>query len=213
MRVLGGEDVEVGAPGHAAVGAHHLADDPGGKAPGELAEIDDRLGLAGALEHAARRRPERKRVTRLGEVARLGVLVAEQADGRGAIEGADAGGHAVADRLDGDRERGAEPRRVVVDHGADAELVEAPALDGHADEPASVRRHEVDRFGRDPVGGDREIALVLAVLVIDDDHELAGADVGDRVLDGRPGSSRLIPRARGSRTRRARSRAESVRAT
>ena len=124
---------------------------------------------------------------RLGEVARLGVLVAEQADGGGAVEGADARGHTVADRLDGHGERGAETRRVLVDHGANAELVEPPPLAGNADQPAPVRRHEVDRLRGDAVGGDREIALVLAILVVDDDHELAGADVGDGVLDaGQP---------------------------
>ena len=48
-----------------------------------------------------------------------------------------------------------------------------------------MRRHEIDRLGRDAVGGDGEVALVLAVLVVDDDHELAGADVGDRLLDAR----------------------------
>ena len=195
--VLGGEHVEVGTPRHAPVGAHDLADDPGGEAAGELAEVDDRLGLAGALEHTAHRGSKRKGVARLGEVARLGVFIAEQADGGGAVEGADAGGDAVADCLDGDRERGAETRRVVVDHGANAELVEPPALAGHADEPASVGGHEVDGLGRDAVGGDREIALVLAVLVVDDDHELAGADVCDGLVDaGKTHRAIPVPRRR-----------------
>src|SRR5262249_31938814 len=38
-------------------------------------------------------------------------------------------------------------------------------------------------LGRDLLGGDAEVALVLAVGVVDQDHELAGADVRDRGLD------------------------------
>ena len=48
-----------------------------------------------------------------------------------------------------------------------------------ADEPAPVRRHEVDGVGRHELGGHRQVALVLAVLVVDEDDHLAGAHVGD----------------------------------
>src|ERR1019366_2035016 len=113
---------------------------------------------AGAFKHTAHRCAEWKRVPRLGKVARFGVLVAEQADRGGAIEGADAGGDPMSDRLDGDRECGAESRSVVIDHRTDAELVEAPPLHWHAYQAASVGGHEVDRLGGDPIGGDREIA-------------------------------------------------------
>ena len=45
--------------------------------------------------------------------------------------------------------------------------------------------HEIDGFRRDVVGGDDEVALVLAVFLIDQDHHSAGADLGDDVLDRR----------------------------
>ena len=48
-----------------------------------------------------------------------------------------------------------------------------------ADEPPPVRRHEVDGLGRHELGGHRQVALVLAILVVDEDDHLAGADVGD----------------------------------
>src|SRR4029453_16982639 len=64
------------------------------------------------------------------------------------------------------------------------ELVAALGREREADQPASVLGHEVDRVGRDELGGDREAALVLAVLVVDDDDHLALADVLDRLLDG-----------------------------
>ena len=37
--------------------------------------------------------------------------------------------------------------------------------------------------GRDELGRDREVALVLAILVVDDDDEAAGADLLERFVD------------------------------
>ena len=42
---------------------------------------------------------------------------------------------------------------------------------------------EGDLLGRGELGRHDEVALVLAVLVVDDDHDLAPADGGDGVLD------------------------------
>ena len=95
----------------------------------------------------------------------------------------DAGRDALA-RLDRDGERGAERRLVLVGHLAQPELVAALLGQAEADEPARVRDHEVDGLGRRELGRDRQVALVLAVLVVDDDDEAAGADVLDRLLDG-----------------------------
>ena len=43
--------------------------------------------------------------------------------------------------------------------------------------------HEVDGCGCDELGRDREVALVLAILVVDDDDEAAGADLLERFVD------------------------------
>ena len=42
-------------------------------------------------------------------------------------------------------------------------------------------------LGRDGLGRDAEVALVLAVLVVDEDHHLAGADILERRLHGAHG--------------------------
>ena len=42
-----------------------------------------------------------------------------------------------------------------------------------------MARHEVDRLGRDEVGGEHEVALVLAVLLVDEHDHAAGLEVGD----------------------------------
>jgi hypothetical protein len=47
-----------------------------------------------------------------------------------------------------------------------------------------MQRHEIDHLGRDQLGRADEIALVLAVLVIGHDDDLAVAQVLDGLLDG-----------------------------
>src|SRR6185312_46471 len=52
-----------------------------------------------------------------------------------------------------------------------------------ADEAAPVLGHEVDGFRRHLVGRHQEIALVLAVLVVDDDQDPPGPNLLHRLLD------------------------------
>ena len=69
-------------------------------------------------------------------------------------------------------------------HQRDLEPVEHVGRHRHADHAAGVpdrERHQLrGRLG----GREDDVALVLAVLVVDDDDGLAGGDVGDRALDG-----------------------------
>ncbi len=102
-----------------------------------------------------------------------------------AIARRDAGRRAAL-RLDRHAERRAERRAVLraPSSGISSSSSRSPVI-GRQIEPAAVRGHEVDGLGRDLLGGDRQIALVLAILVVDDDDHLPGADRVDRVLDGR----------------------------
>src|SRR6185312_9205373 len=105
--------------------------------------------------------------------------------------GRDAGGDAVA-RLDRDRERRLERRLVLRRHQVEPELVAAVGRQREADQPAPLLRHEVDRLGRRELRRERQVALVLAVLVVADDDHLALADVLDRLLDGGEARLRLL---------------------
>ena len=53
---------QVGNAGHLAVVAHDFADHAGGVQPGQPRQIDRRLGLAGAHQHASLARAQRKDV-------------------------------------------------------------------------------------------------------------------------------------------------------
>ena len=72
--VVGGELLQLGPARHALlVRGHDLAQQPRGIAARKACEVDGRLGVAGALEHATRPISQRQHVTRPGEVVGLGV--------------------------------------------------------------------------------------------------------------------------------------------
>jgi hypothetical protein len=102
-------------------------------------------------------------------------------DGPGAIRGADARRNALL-RLDRHRERGFVPASVVVGHRLKAKAVRPVLGECEADQPASVPRHEVDRFRGGHLSGDDEVALVLTTFVVDqDEHAPVPRFVDDRL--------------------------------
>ena len=102
----------------------------------------------------------------------LGPRVDQRPDGLGAIGGRDSGRRLPA-CLDGNGEGRPVVRRVLLDHRGEVELVAALLREGDADESAPFAGHEVDGFGRDVLGREAEVSLVLAILIVDDDDEAA----------------------------------------
>ena len=128
----------------------------------------------------------------LHHVARARLRVDGHLDRVGAVVRRDAGGDALA-RLDRHGERRLERRLVLRRHQVQAQLVAARGGERKADQPAPVGGHEVDGLGRGELGGQREVALVLAVLGVADHHHLPGPDVLDRLLDGAEGRAHDAP--------------------
>ena len=174
--------LEVWNAGHRAVIVHDFADHPGGVQSGQSRQVDGRLGLAGALEHAARLGLQREDVARLDKIARRRARIDRDLYRARPICRRDARGDAVAG-LDRDRERGLERRLVLGRHQVQAQRVAALGRQRQADQPAPLLGHEVDRLGRGELRREREVALVLAVLVVAHDDHAAGADVLQRRLD------------------------------
>ena len=155
---------------------------PAGLSPARRARSTAASVWPGALEHAAGARPEREDVAGLDEVA--GPFVGSIATWIVCARSAAEMPVVTPSRASiGDRERGLVGRLVVVGHRLEVELVAALLRQAEADEPAPVRRHEVDRLGRGELRRDRQVALVLAVGRVDHDHELPLADVLDRLVD------------------------------
>src|SRR6266853_1131016 len=95
---------------------------------------------------------------------------------------ADPGGHAFGG-LDADGERGAEGALVLAHHHAQAELADLLLGQREADQPARVLGHEVDGLRRDELRRQDEVALVLAVGVVDQDDHPAPPQLLERSLD------------------------------
>ncbi len=87
--------------------------------------------------------------------------------------------------LDRDREGGAVLGAVAQRHRRQAQALAAFARQGQADQAAAEPRHEVDRLGRDVVGGQHQVAFVLAVFLVDEDHHAAGGELGHEFRNGR----------------------------
>ena len=154
--------------------------------PREPAQIDRALGLADPDQNAAVARSERVDVPRPDEVVGAEVRVDGHADGAGPLLGRDAGREAVARvPVDGDGERRA--AHGGVDRGLIVELQPVAVALGQRDAEVAhgVLEHEGDGFGRDELRRHDQIALVLAVLIVGEDHHLPIAQVLENLGDWR----------------------------
>ncbi len=138
--------------------------------------------MPGAHEHAAFARTQRKGVAGPQEIGGFRVGIEQLFDRRGAIVRGDTGRRESA-RFDRNGKCRFVNGRVVAHHLRNLQFVKPRPKQRDADEAAGLFAHEVDRFGRDFLGRHHQIALVFAILVVEHDDHLAGADVVDRVLD------------------------------
>ena len=183
--VLGGQLFQLRAARHGAVFAEDFADHAGRLESRQPRQVHAGLGLAHALQHAAGPGLEGEHVAGPPQVGRHGLGVDGHLDGGGAVGRADAGGHAEAlGRVHAHREGGVLAFGVLLHHLRQVERAAALGCQRQADQPAAVLGHEVDERGRDELGRGDEVSLVLAVLVVGHDDQLAGADVLDRLPDG-----------------------------
>ena len=135
-----------------------------------------------AHQHAAGLRDQREHVPRLDDVLGLRILRGGHLHGERPVVRRDAGGDALGG-LDRDGEVGAVARAVLLHHRPQPEALGMRLGDRHADQAAPVLREEVDLVRAYIVRGEHEVALVLAVLVVDQDDDLAGADRADDLDD------------------------------
>ena len=133
-------------------------------------------------EHSAVGVPEREDVSGSAEVFRFRIGSDEPLHRHPPIVGGDTGGGALQ-RVDGDREGRAQARGVVAHHHGQLQLFKALGCQRNADDAAGVADDEVDGLGGRLLGGHDEVALILAVLVIDDDDHPPLTDLGYCLID------------------------------
>ena len=149
---------------------------PAGGKPGQRGQVDRRLGVTRALQHAARPGPQRKNMPGLHQLFGPRLRVGEDADRLRAVLGADARRDPLRG-VDADGEIRAVRLAVLAHHRPESEALELGLDAGHANDAAAVADHHAHRLGRDLGGRHDQIALVLAVLVVRHDHQPAGGDL------------------------------------
>ena len=180
LDAMGGcEGFEVRTARHAAVFIEDLDDDRGGFKAGQPGQVTTRLRMARAHQDPTGLGHHREDVPRLHQVTRLRLRGDRSAHGRGTIGRRDAGGHALGG-LDRDGEGGAMGGLAVGDHQRQTQALTTLFGQGEAVEPATELGHEVDRLRGHALGGQQQIALILAVFVVhDDDHATRAQLVND----------------------------------
>ena len=173
---------------------------PAGVSPASRARSTAASVWPAAHQHAAV--PRRSGETWPGRSRSCGVVAGSIAaeHRRRAIGGRDPGA-GLAARVDRARTSPSRAPRSYRHGERNLQRVEPLRRHRQADQAAAVRHHEVDDVRRDLLGRNREVAFVLPILVVDDDHEAAVADGGNRLLDGREQAAtppRDAERARGA---------------
>ena len=166
--MLRGELPQLGSRAIVPSSCDDLADDAGGPQPGQPGQVDGGLGVPGAAQDAAVLGPQREDVARPDQVVRRGVGSASS----GIVRARSA---ALMPVVTPSRASTLTVNAVCIRSVlcgaicASCEAVEHVLLERDAEQPAAVRHREGDQLGRRELGGEDEVALVLAVLVVDDD--------------------------------------------
>ena len=183
--VFVGEDPQLVGLGHGALVllADDLADGPGRLQARHPGQIHGGFGVAGTAQHPAVLGAQRNHVPRLGEIVGHAGRIGQQPHGGGPVGCRNTGSHTDFG-VDGDGVGGAV--LVLVDgvHGQQPEPVADRAVQRDAEVAGGVAHHEGHQLRGGLLGGEDQVAFVLAILVIDDDDGLARRDVGDRPFDG-----------------------------
>ena len=168
--------------GHRAVLVHDLDQCACGLQSGQTGQIDGRLGVPRTAQHALVAGAQGIDMSRTAQIGGFRFGIGQRADRCGAVVDRDARGAVVAQQVDRHGERRAQQRGVVLLHHIEAQLGAAFLRQRGAQYAAALLEHEIHDLGSDLLRGDDEVALVFAVLVVDDDNGFADAEVFDNLL-------------------------------
>jgi len=183
--VFVGEDPQLIGLGHGAfvLLTDDLADCPGRLQTRHPGQVDGRLSVTGATQHATVLCAQRHHMAGLGEVIGNTRWIRQQSHRGSAVRSRNTCSHTMSG-VDSDGIGGAV--LVLVDriHRQQAQPVADIAIERNAQITRGVPDHESDQFGCGLLGGEDQIAFILAILIIDDNDGLTRSDVGNRPFDG-----------------------------
>ena len=182
--VLVREAAQLRQPGHfrGVILADDLTQHSGGAQTGCSGEINGCLCVALAHQHTTAAGAQRHHVARPVEGGGSGVRVGEQPHGIGAVGGADSRIDALSS-IDRHGVRGATDVLVAGHHGRKRQAVAVAVFHAHADVAGAVAHHEGHELWGGKLGGEDEVAFILAVFIVNDHNGLARGDVCDGAFD------------------------------
>ena len=181
--LLGGELAQFRELLGIAVVVDDLGEHPDRGQTRRVGQVNRRLRMAGAHQYSALARYEGKHMAGSGKVIGPRVVARQCLDGVGTFVCGDA--RRKSDLVvDGYRVGGGERRLVARHHRVEVKALGMFLGDGRTQQAAGVADHETDLVRRRLGGGHDEVALVLAVVVVDDHHEFTSRDGRDGVFDG-----------------------------
>ena len=133
--------------------------------------------MARTTQHTALDRAQREHMPRAAEMRGLCLRIEQHLHRVAALKGRDSRRRIIGINADG--ERRLVIVRVVLHHLPDLKFVETAAGDRRADQSARMRRHKIHVLRCERLGGDDDVALVLPVLIINDDEHLPISDILD----------------------------------
>jgi hypothetical protein len=182
--VLLREPFELGAASTRAVLAKNLADHSGWYEAGKASEINGCFGVSHTLKHASLAGTKRRDVAGTAQIRRNRLGIDSDTNGFGAILRAHSRGNTKPlICIDTDGESGAVLVGVELALLSELKVIGAIPRNRETNPPARLADHEVDHLGRDKLSRADEIAFVLAILIVSDDYQLAGLDVGYCLFD------------------------------
>ena len=181
--VLRSKQLQVGQARHGAVVFHDLANHGGRAAAGHGSQVASGFGVTRSHQHTAFDGLQRENVSGLHQVVGTGVFGHCGLHCAGPVGRGDAGSHPFS-RFDRHSEGGAFFVAVAHRHGCQFQSFTALAGERQANQAAPKTRHEIDRFSADMVCRQHQIAFILAVFFINQNHDPTRTHVGHDVFNG-----------------------------
>ena len=171
-------------PGHSTVFVHDFHQYACGRKASHTGHIHGGFGMAGAAEYASFFGPEGEDVTGAAQVLGFGRGIYQRQDGFRPVLSRNTCGTTVSEQVDAHGKSRFVERCIVRNHGLQLQFIAPLFAERGADQATAMGRHEIDRVGGRHLRRDDQVALIFAILVVDEDEHAAIARLGDDFFRG-----------------------------
>ena len=177
-----GKLLQLRQPRHAAVLVHNLADHPRRIRPGGLTQVHHCLRMPRPGQHPAVRSLQRKHMPRMDKIRSPRRRVNQRPYGGAAVVGRNARGCPPLVVHRSGESRGLRRAGVAAAEHRDVQLVQPLRQHRHAHQPPRVRHHKGNGRRRGMLGEQKQVAFVLAALIVNHNHHFPGGQVVKRLI-------------------------------